>query len=588
MPTQAQLYGTPRCGVAVSNSYDSCGTVTRANIGYATPSGLTSIFKDGSSNWRDMQSLLTTQLELKACGTRTYGLYDWLMSSAKSVGSLVNKKSIKGSPTLVEPFILANQKSVINTDYWALGGTGWKTAFSSGSFNTGTAYTAGSTGPLTSGNIAAADRVVRVITRQGLDSDAKWFAPGATIHIFSRSVGGTAERGQWKILASAAESANPPTYVDLALESQNAGSSTPFAVAPATGVVVIGVNNVNDFESWCNNRPALNPNRHVPFWVQTSRYSLCVDSFYKEWLAELMTKNELFKKFGDVPLAERNRQLGEMWQKEFLNSFFWGKPLNANQTLANWQSLPQIASYTSSTYDTGTEGKLIGYRANAVGVYEQLRGCGRVYDLQNQTLNLVEFFDLIYDIYRSRTSQGRDASEIDVYTDSRTAARFQQAWVAYINAQTGNSAQYNYTPDKGGKLATLGFIVRKYPLIFPQGVTLNIITDHFFDDFASAASTESMASTGRFMMILDLGGSIYPGIVGSNRKVHTTGDLEALSKIDSSFACVMENPTREVTLNSLTWSAIVECPSDSVILENFNDTVPTASGSVGSAFDYYG
>ncbi len=534
-----------------------------------------------------MQSLLTTQLELKACGTRQYGLYDWLMSSAKSVGSLVNKKSIKGSPTLVEPFILGSQKSVINSDYWAIS-NGYKTAFSSGGFNTGTTYTAASTGPLTAGNIAAADRVVRIVTRQGLDSDSKWFVPGATIHIFSRAVGGTAERGQWKVLASAQEAASPATYVDVALESQNAGSTTPFAAAPTAGVVVIGTNNVNDFESWCNNRPALNPNRHIPFWTQTSRYSLCVDAHYKECLAELMSKNDLFKKFGDVTLAERNRQLGEMWQKEWLNSFLWGKPLNANQTLANWQSLPQISTYTSSTFDTGTEGKLIGYRSNAVGVYEQLRSCGRVYDLQNQTLNLVEFFDLIYDIYRSRSSQGRDASEIDVYTDSRTAANFQRAWVNYINAQTGNAAQYNYTPDKGGKLATLGFIVRKYPLIFPQGVTLNIITDHFFDDFASATSAESVASTGRFLMILDLGGSIYPGIINSNRKVHTTGDLESLSKIDSSFACVMENPTREVTLNSLTWTAIVECPSDSVIIENFNDTVPTSSGYVGTYGDLYG
>ena len=82
MPTQSELFGDQgdRCKVAVSNNYDSCGTITRSNIAYATPSGLLSIFKSGSAStdhYRDMQSLMTTNMELKACGTKTYGLYDW-------------------------------------------------------------------------------------------------------------------------------------------------------------------------------------------------------------------------------------------------------------------------------------------------------------------------------------------------------------------------------------------------------------------------------------------------------------------------------------------------------------------------------
>jgi hypothetical protein len=47
-----------------------------------------------------------------------------------------------------------------------------------------------------------------------------------------------------------------------------------------------------------------------------------------------------------------------------------------------------------------------------------------------------------------------------------------------------------------------------------------------------------------------------------------------MAKIDSDYACVMENPTQEVSLNSLTWTAVVECPSDSLIIENFADVVP--------------
>ena len=71
---------------AVWNSYASCGTITRSNVGLAAPADLDDIFKS-SGNYRDMTHLLTTQLELATCGARQYGMYDWLVSSAKSVWS---------------------------------------------------------------------------------------------------------------------------------------------------------------------------------------------------------------------------------------------------------------------------------------------------------------------------------------------------------------------------------------------------------------------------------------------------------------------------------------------------------------------
>lgn len=588
MPTLSELYGdsTYRCSAAISNSYDSCGTVTRANVAYAVPEGLDEIFQD-SGVYRDMKSLLTSNLELKACGVKQSGLYDWLMSSARGVGKLVNIKRVKGTDSLMEPFILATQKSVINSEYWAIS-EGWNG-------NSG-AYV----GPLGVTPGSAAQRIVRVISRNDLEGDQKWFTPNGTVHIFSRTTGGTALRGAWGIADS--DVAADGTYVDILLNSQNAGSTTPYDATPGqtvnryfhAGVLVIGTNNVNDFESWCYNRPALNPNRMVPFWFQTSRYTLCVDEWYKEWLAYLMDRNPLFAKFGDVPIAERNRQLGAEWQKEFIRSFFWGKPLNANQTLAGWKSLPQINSVTSSIFDTGTETDLVAYRANSVGVYEQLRQCGRVKDLQGQQLNLEEFFTEIYNIKRSRESQGKNASQIDVYTDSWTAYQFQQAMIEYYGNRTGNRISFDYDVTNTTMLPSLGFNVRSYELLYPQGTRLNIITDKFFDDFLSAAQTEADANgqndfpnAFRFLMVLDLGGSIYPGIIASNRKVHTVGELEALAKIDQTYGCTMKNPTKEITMNSTTWTTIVECPSDSLIVENFSSGEPSAGDQTSPYDDLY-
>ena len=97
---------------AIWNSYNTEGTITRSSVGLAAPADLDNIFTDGT-NYRDMTHLLTTQLELATCGARQYGLYDWLMSSARSVGNLVNTKKIQGSGFEVDPFILAAQKDVI-------------------------------------------------------------------------------------------------------------------------------------------------------------------------------------------------------------------------------------------------------------------------------------------------------------------------------------------------------------------------------------------------------------------------------------------------------------------------------------------
>lgn len=606
MPTQAQLFGDPnRCSIPISNSYDSCGTITRANIAYATPEGLLSIFKGtdlaSGTQYRDMQSLMTTNLELKACGTKTYGLYDWLMSSARPVGALVNQKKIQGTDSIMEPFVLAAQKSIINSDFWAV-----THGFADEHYTTDTATGVnGRPVAKTSTTYGTVTHILRLRSRDSLDPNTAWFVPGATLHVFSRKSSGVASRTQYIIAAAANEipaSGTVASFTDVALVNVSNGDSSSDTNS-FIGIATIGVNNVSDYESWCNNRPALNPNKVVPFWIQTSRYTLCVDEFYKEWFAKMTSNNPYFAKFGDVTLAERNRQLGSMWQREWMNSFFWGKKFSANQSLANWTSLPtQYAHYSSnltgpvSGYDSTIPSNTtqIGRKANAIGVYEQLASCGRVKDLKGQRLNLAELFNELYLLYRARSSGGRPADSMDVYTDSRTAANIQVAMVKYYDTNTqgslGGTMRLNWDV-KDGKIDKLGFRVRSYELLYPQGVTLNVITDNYFDDFLSAVKAEQVASgvaghesgqgldrkigdSGRFLMFLDLGGGVYPGIVDSNRKVHTVGALQDLAKIDDGYSCVMKAPTKEITLNSVTWTAIVDCPDDNLIVENFDDDVP--------------
>jgi len=384
------------------------------------------------------------------------------------------------------------------------------------------------------------------------------------------------------------------------------------------GVVVGGSNNVNDFENWCENRPALNTLKHIPFWYQTSRFTLTVDQFYKEWLERMMRQNTFFQKFGDVPLAERNKQLGLLFQKEWVNQFFWGQPLQG-QTLATYQSavpagLEKINSYDptpgvdplAGAISSGMEGSFMSYRASATGLYRQLKDTGRVLDLQGAPLVLeTHLFNKLFELVRSRKDQGKPADSIDVYTDTRTARQIWRAMIAYYKADgDAGSASISLQWDMAQKTLFGGFYSTSYVLHHPVGVTMNIITNEFFDDIQTVAKigdtktylgvanagsdpaydgsgttvgtahAKADGSAGRFLMLLDLGGGIYPGMIASNRVVHKTGDLTDLAKVNDGYSCVMANPTKEVTLNSQTWTVIVECPTDNLIIENFDDTVP--------------
>lgn len=560
------------CEVSISNNYDTCGTITRASVAHLTPTQLESLFKpDGL--FADMDAWFRTSFEMKACGTKTNGLYEWLMSSQRNVGHLVSTTNIDRGPSLLHPFVLGRQDSVINNDFWAITGGQAQSA-----------YTAEVTGPLDADDLAtgvAADRVIRVVSRYGIDLDKNWFVSKDRLYVFGRHAGGSMTQGQWRVLASAA--ATDGSYVDVLLKSENTGSSGLYDSAPTSGVVISGGPFVNDFQSWCYNRPTLDPRKRTPFWVETTRMSRCVDSEYRKVFERLMESNEYFKQFGDLPLAERNRQDQMFFENQQINAFFWGKAKDSNQTLALWQNLPQIQTVTGSTVDPGLGGKLVAYEAYQIGVIEQLRRCDRVRDLQNNPLNLYEFFNEIYNIMRARKSQGKRADSIDVYTDSRTAANFETGFIQYIKAEYGDLLPT--LTIKEGANQTLGFKWKSYTPKFPQGVEINIITHEYFDDWVNAFDTEGIASAGRMMLILDLGkpgpngGTIYPGLIASNSKSTTLGELTELSRLDPTFACTLEHVTEERRLTSVTKTAIVECPAYSLAILGIPDSVPVTTGT---------
>lgn len=547
-----------KCLPAIGNNVNECGAVTLCNVITAESDELTSIFTDGSGNFRDLHALLATQFEIKACGARQNGLFDFLMSNKRMLGKRAIKMELGPGNAEISPFVLGLQHSVINAEYWDLRHLS----------NTGGTYT------------------IHVNSRASIPLDARWFVPGMNLYVSARSAAGTALRGSFLVVSSAASTfAGQPTIgITATPQNDTLGAAAKAAFSGftvgsplAAGVVVRGSANVNDTERWCYNRPALNDRKHVPFWFETDRYTMCTDQYYEAWFKRLQEGNEYFKLFGDVDATQRNKQLGDIWQREWLNKFFWNKRISTNQTLGSYRSLQEITSFGNQPGPYGLylpgEGRCVGRKANAIGVYEQLAECGQVFDLQNQQLNLVELFEnLIYPLWRARGDQGIPNDVIEIFTDSFTASMFQRGMIEYYDTRSDGLARFMIDTKQvmSGKMGQLGFNYDEYRLQYPQ-VTIRIVTNNFFDDYATAHTAAGIGSAGRFLWILDFT-SIWPGIITSNSVKHITGDLEKLAAIDSDYACVMANPTQEIQLNSLTWTAVVECTATSAIVENFDIT----------------
>ena len=549
------------CGVAVTNTYNTCGTVTRANIATLTPTQIQALYNPSGSTWAEMDALLRHQIEMKACGIRRSALYDWIMSSNKTGQSnLISVQKIARGPSLVKPYILGRQQSIVNSDHWYVTANN---AADASTYDDNIVADGGVAG--TSGN--------RILTLKSsfsssLPPSKEYFLPGKNIHLLSKTSGGAWSLTQFKVVQAGV---NGSDAIDVEVKLNQGTSSTISTNANSTtGLVFSGINNVHDVEQWCKNMVNTNNTKLVPFWYQTRRWQRCVDSEYRKIFAELMANNAWYANFQDLPLAERNRQDELRDQKEFMHAFFYGEKISDNQSLTGWGSLEQIKSITGATVDPGTGDKLIAYRANMIGVVPQLYACGQLNDNAAADLELKPWLETeIYNLWRARESRGRPATDIDVYTDQGTADEFMVAFINYSKEKLGDIVRVNI--DEG--TTSLGFPFRSYKLYKPHGVRLNIITDNYFDDLAAATSDSNVgaASLGKGLHVLDLGsgGTIYPAILGSNRKQYTTGEIENLAKIDSTFACVMENPTIERTLVSTTTTAVVEDPYSSLVETNF-------------------
>jgi hypothetical protein len=551
-----------KCLPAISTDIARCGSVTLCNVGKATGSTLAGIFSDATGQWRNMLSLLVSDFEIRSCGARVNGLYEFIMANKVNMSHRVNTRKLSGGVLAIEPFVMARQKTIINNVYFSA----------------------------TSGVVNGSNWQIDVISQEGIPNDVRWFPPGQHVFISGMTEAGTKTETAWSVVSANLTGGQ----IRLVMSSQNAGSFLAAAklTSPTSGVLRRGTVNVNDYEKFCEQIPGLNPNKDVPFFVGSTRYTMCWDELYEQYQTLLRENNAMYAKYGDVNAIELNKQIGADFQRRWTEAFFFEKPISANQTINNYTNLDQITTYASSPlYLPSSEGRCVGYRANATGVYEQLAQCHRIADLQGQQLNLPEMFRDLYAIMRVREASGGATDTIDLFMDSWFAGLFHRAMIAYYDDQSGGNFRMvlDLQQAKLGQNGPLGFRWNSYRLIQPQ-INIAVVTHPYFDDLVSAHTNvnANLEAAGRSIWVLDWAG-IYPGIIDTNRVVNNTGDLARLAEVDDSFACVMKNPTQKVTLNSILYTVVVECPQANRIYENIAFVVPEHKTPTPGQqpYDYY-
>lgn len=570
-----------RCLPAVSTNIETCGAVTACTAAQVTAGDLATIYGSSDSTYRVLGNLVSADFMGKAVGVRQNGLYDFLQANKKVLGGKrLSVQQVAGGVWEVAPFIKMGRKRQLNTEYW-------------------TARVVAATGATPS---QTADLDIKVYSQGTAPADSRWFPVGLRVFVSgtnaatgSPAAGDTTYRLAFAVKAVVGTGSDGNgTYVQLTVTPQNAGSvflndsaaanqnkaKIPANVAAGAilGLLVRGTPNVSDYESFCSEIPGLNNNQLLPFWIETTRYSICEDELTQKYLAALRDSNPFFKQFGDVETVELNRQIIEDFQRRHANAFFFNKPLNANQTLANYTSLPQITVPSSSNISSSIEGKCIGRKANATGIYEQLGECGRVVDLQAETLNLNKLFNSLYRLQREREAAGTKADIIELFTDSFYANQFIIGMVNYFKAKYGSDIfRLTMQLNQGGEQGPFGFRFYRFTLDYPQ-VELRIVTHRMFDDMLAAHKAAGFESSGRTMWAIDWQ-NVYQGIIDSNTVTNKTGDLKQLAAVDDTYACVMKVPSRTTKLTSTTYTAVLEAETTSFVLENLGSAAPDGTGS---------
>lgn len=546
-----------QCGPRIIDVSNSCdGSLTKADIQGLTPETMENL-KDTAY----MEFFLYRQTTMaRMSGVKELSLWDLLMSKISNVKGELAKQPIGKNKSFFLPYFMREQEDYINANAFKV--------------------VAGQADPDAGTTVGGVYHPIGswAVTIQG--SDSPWYTqiknieryclPGEYAVVLNLSGSSTVTEPYYKIISSVNATSGgvekatvvlAPNVTDAKWSSMTAAERLPFQVTQ--GVVQLGANSVSDYESWCYNQPADLSRRMIAFWPQTMRYTRCWDDQYADFIKRIFEGdvNPYLERFKELPMSEQNRKMYAIYQRKMLNTFWYGQAIDENQTVEGYRNLPKVRDPRGNL-------SFIEYKANAIGVREQLRGCNRLVDNLGARLDINALEEQLYALKRHREVDGGSVDSIDVMTDKSTANRLKTLFNHYYKARYGMSLEKN---SNIGQKITFGqqtmWNYNSYELDEAQ-VMLNVIVDPFFADH-KAHFTGGLASRGNMLVALDWN-DVSMGIGGVNRRVSKTPDIES----DPDFKCIIEANITHTEMESTKMTPIIEDPSRHLIIENFSDECP--------------
>jgi hypothetical protein len=589
---------------------DDAMSLTRANItGWNKQDIESQMFKEVG-----LDRIIAQTKEARMAGSKQRTLTDLLLSrhTPLKMGGGVNTQSV------IQPFRLVPRRNRVNPGYFRVA-TGVSLAnftAQGGSAGSNVSFTGLFNGTITLNSAVAACWVLTV-NNGSIDLDSspfakspnnvlrnpeKYFLPRHSMTAEFVNAGGSHVVSQFRIVDSAPGPDANQAYI-LVIPNQTfkgdstipAGTLTPNGTTPAqvtgvfgnlststngwwdtasagaqanyqptTGIVRIGANAVSDFQQYGNALPGYNEYGLLEYWRQTNRWVHKYNDEYVKAL-EATTTSEGLKKFRLLPLAKLRAQQEKFNEDFMFESCFYGDVENGNQTISNWNNLPQVQD--PAWAQSGESGTLaIEYLSRTIGVRTQIYACGNVYDAQQGPLDLDALFEAGYYVKREREGESNQTvDQIDIMTDQRfTRPMLRQLMTRYYKQKYGLDNVTMFMK-AGEKITFNGSVMFEYDSyeLPDHGYVLNVFSDLYFDD-RIAQFQGGQKSAGRAIWMIDWS-DINVGVI-KNMSVPRTNNLA-----DNVYKYVIQQNVQHVLLNSRTFEVSVGNTNRHRMFENYSD-----------------
>ena len=535
-------------------------TLTRADIVGMTPND----FEAQGMKEVGMDRVYANAREARIAGYRENTLQTLVTSRVTNIKNAVSRSKISATESVIIPFIPRRQKRNIQSNYWKVTAGAANSQAGKGGVHPGAwdITVTNSSSPYAN-------------TLQELH---RYFLPGKAFfveYVSGSRASSVAYRMQYKILGASTSGTTTkvtvePNYSPDGWLSLSADDKLPYQIgtasggAAATGAIgYLGSNSVSDYESWGGQDLAENTNSLIYHWPQTARIVYEYSDEFLKALDASLTSN-YFKDFRQLRVAEARRIAQAKFDRDRLNTWFFGQRINEFQTVETYTRLPQVV-------DPANPSCVLQYKCNSLGFMTQLSDCSRVLNHQGNALNLNTLFGNLYLLKRAREADGTSVDTIDLMTDRFTAGAIHDAMIAFYKTKYGYTIERHFAPNQElrfEKEVLLNYNTYQVPPDY-GGFQIAVFHHGFFDDKLSAMagaveSTTIAGDPGRVIWAIDWS-DVELGVAGTNSKVRQTNEADELYKY------VMKVNMKYVTMNSITECPIIEDPNRHHVVTNFSD-----------------